>query len=142
MKKTIQYTLIVCAVLSILFACGRTSDNGDLDGMWHLRTLETLETGTLTDVKENRIYYAFQFDLVTLRDIHNGGLYVGRFQHTSDSLLIYDIVVMEQENVAATAEQLLPFGIYGTTGRFAVRELNKSKMILRSEEAELTLKKF
>ena len=80
MKKTIQYTLTICYMLCVIFACGRTSDNGDLDGMWHLRTLETMGDGTLNDVKEQRIYYAFQFDLVTLRDTQNGGLYVGRFQ--------------------------------------------------------------
>lgn len=142
MKKTIILPFVLLSALFIT-SCGKTPINGDLDGMWHLRSIETLADNTVEDVKEKRIYYAIQLKLITLRQI-DGDVpqYVGRFNHTGDSLILRDFRVYLQEDKEATAEDLETFGLHGTTSRFGVKALNSKKMILRSEDSELTFKKF
>ncbi len=140
MKKTFLYLFLSCSSLSFI-ACGDVPDNGDLDGMWHLRTVESLSDNQVKDVKEERVYYSIQQRLIVLR---RAGYtpYIGRFTHTGDSLLLHDFVVYQREDSIATAIALTPFYLDGIISRYAVQELDNDEMTLRSSVYELTFKKF
>lgn len=137
MKKYVYMMALALGAVS----CGDVPDNGDLDGLWHLRTVETLEDNQVEDVKATRIYYAIQQRLITVKH-ESLGQYVGRFVHTGDSLILHQFVVYQREDEEATAEELLPFGLEGTESRYAVRQLHADRMVLRSANKELTFKKF
>lgn len=140
MKKSFLYLSLFCSSLSFI-ACGDVPDNGELDGMWHLRTVESLSDSQVRDVKEERVYYSVQQRLITLK---RAGYtpYIGRFTHSADSLFLHDFVVFQREDSIATAVALTPFYLDGIVSRYAVQELDNDKMILRSSVYELTFKKF
>lgn len=124
-----------------LVSCGDVPDNGDLDGMWHLRTVENLTDNTVEDVKADRIYYSVQERLITLRRTGYTQC-IGRFTHTGDSLFLYDFVIYQREDEAATLEDLTPFKFDTLSPRYGVEKLDGEKMVLRTKETELTFKKF
>lgn len=140
--KKIGYILI----LIIITACDKFPINGKLDGMWQLKEIE-YKDGT-NEVPE-AVYYSFQLHLMKLTQVHKGSLYgnksenyLGRFNHTEDSLIVYDFRIYRDEETSVSAEQLIPFGIKGTSGRFKIEKLSKSKMILQSYYTRLTFRKF
>ena len=74
MRKWIYLWTVVC---TILVACDvETSDNGRLDGYWHLTGVDTLATSGHRDVSEETIFWAVQFDLIQLKGADRQG--VGR----------------------------------------------------------------
>ena len=147
MKKTIYCILATCA-FTFTGSCGDFDINGDLDGMWHLRTERKLSDNTVTNVKEEFIYYSVLQDLITVKRMdktENTGKYkpyIGRFIHTDDSLILYDFRIFQNEGIVATDNNLAPFYLEGTTSRYAIKKLNADEMVLRSEHRELTFKKF
>ena len=55
----------------MLFVCScelETSNNGDLDGMWHLVRVDTLSTSGVKYMEDDKIYWLFQFKLLQLED--------------------------------------------------------------------------
>ena len=146
-KKNI-YRFFTASILILAISCGSFDINGHLDGMWHLRTIETLSDNTVTDVKEECIYYSVLQDLITVRRLgvdEQGKSYlqkIGRFVHTNDSLILHNFVVFQNEGISATAEELSVFYLDNVTSRYGIKCLEKDKMILRSSQRELTFKKF
>ncbi len=130
-------------------SCGKFDINGDLDGMWHLRTVEDLtENGIVTEVKEQCVYYSVQQHLITVKRLYGKDspeiymTHIGRFIHTKDSLILHDFRIFQNEGIVGTAKSLSPFYLDGITSRYAIKCLEKDKMILRSSQRELTFKKF
>jgi hypothetical protein len=146
-KRTI-YRFFTASILILTTSCGGFDINGHLDGMWHLRTVESLSNNTVTDVKEQCIYYSVLQDLITVRRLgvdEHGKSYlqkIGRFVHTNDSLILHNFVVFQNEGISATPEELNVFYLDGLTSRYGIKCLEKDKMILRSNQRELTFKKF
>ncbi len=60
MEKEIMKRLIfVLTICMALVACDiETSGNGDLDGFWQLRQVDTLATEGTTDMRQSMIYWA------------------------------------------------------------------------------------
>lgn len=125
-------------------ACGDFDINGNLDGMWHLRTVETFTDNHPKDVKEERIYYSIQQHLIRLKkhNLEGQSAFIGRFIHQKDSLILHNLVVFQNEGIAATPEELDMFYLDGSISRYKVKKLNADEMILRSQFRELVFKKF
>lgn len=140
MKKTIYHILAVCA-LTFTGSCGDFDINGDLDGMWHLRTVEDQRANTITPVKEQCIYYSVQQNLITVKSMTHIQ-HVGRFSHTGDSLILHSFRIFQNESQEATSESLAPFYLDGTTSRYAIKKLDADEMVLSSDKRVLTFKKF
>lgn len=143
--KSKYYFLIL---ITLLYSCDKLPVNGHLDGMWQLQTIEYANGKSHTPIST---YYNIQLQLIKLTQIHNSGSaerridnYLGRFKHTQDSLIVYDLRkwIYREEETPATPEQLAPFGIEGTSGHFGIEELTSDKMILRSPGTLLTFRKF
>lgn len=129
-----------------LFSCGKLPINGKLDGMWQLMEI-THQDGKIE--MPLKVYYSIQLKLIRFNRVHEGSLhgsktdyYIGRFEHTGDSLSFYNIRHLKNENMIATPEELAPFGLDGSTDRFKIEELTNSKMILISAGERLTFRKF
>lgn len=141
-RRIIYILAVICIIHLIPTACSQAPDNGNLDGYWHLRTVENLSDGTILDVKEERIYYAIQLRLVSLR---RGDLYksfIGRCDRNDDTLIFHSFVILDKEDQQAADSDLKRFYLDGTTSQFEIVELSRSKMVLRSDTQELCFKKF
>ncbi len=147
MKKTISLLFIIC-VTTLACSCGDFDINGDLDGMWHLRTVEELSDNSVTSVEKQSIYYSVQQNLITIKRLHEKDCpesymtHIGRFTHTGDSLILYNFRIFQNEGIMGTPQSLAPFYLDGTTSRYAIKQLNAQKMVLSSDKRELTFKKF
>ena len=93
---------IICLIFLLSTACSQAPDNGDLDGMWHLRSVEELANDSVLDVKEKQIYYSFQLRLINLRRSSLSYSLVGRFNHEQDSLTLHSFVLLNKEDQQAT----------------------------------------
>lgn len=141
-RKVIYILAIILIVHLVPTACSQAPDNGNLDGLWHLRTVENLADGTLRDVKEERVYYAIQLRLVSLRRADRYNSLIGRSDHNDGSLILHSFVILDKEDQQATETDLKHYYLEGTTSKFEIVELNKKTMILRSDTQELCFRKF
>lgn len=124
MKKSL---LILFILISIL-GCQKEDKNGDLDGFWKLQEI-AINDGDISNTKEKNIFWRVQLDLIQI------GNSFGRFQHTGDSLFIQMIDV--------SGKALIDYGIYKAEDeRFAVEQLGKKSMMLKSDYARLRFRKF
>lgn len=114
-------------------ACQKKDENGDLGGYWKLQEIEESGKPEPTNTKEESRFWGIQLDLLEIRITNNDRHYC-RFQHVGDSLFVQTI---------DDDTDLRAFGIYNNTDeRYAVLQLNRKSMILRSKYAKLTFRKF
>ncbi len=145
--------LILIAVLfmsCLLASCDKMPKNGDLDGMWQLMTIEKVGESPRS-VKAEKRYYSFQLDLTQFSQADSVQSYYAYFRHKGDSLFIYKIChpstneSAADNNVPFTENDLVriePWGIYTLNPHFKVGKLDSDDMILQSDEARLTFRKF
>ncbi|MBR1469532.1 MAG: lipocalin-like domain-containing protein [Prevotella sp.] len=123
------------------------SKNGNLDGYWHMETVDTLSNGGSLDLRKERRFWMVQGTIFQLYspDILDGQRYVSHFQHEGGQLTINKIYFDKRESgdpAVEDVENLRPFGINNIDGEtFQVDELTGSRMTLRSETLRLTFKK-
>ena len=135
MKKLVIISLFILSICS----CGKMPVNGKLDGMWQLMKIET--RGSEYDMKESRLYYNVQLELLGLQSAGYVGI-LGRFIQTNDSLFVYDFRSSKDNAIPADYGQLATFGIYNQQERFGIETLTHDKMVLRSATATLYFRKF
>ena len=93
-QQIIKSLLAVLATPLLLVSCNvETSDNGPLDGFWHLERIDTLATGGTTDYSSGYVFWGVQKDLIYIKDSSNSsvGAYYLRFNQTHDSLHVTKI---------------------------------------------------
>ena len=124
--KKILYALL-CT--SLLTACQKADDNGDLGGYWKLLQIEELKNDTIIDKRNEDRFWAIQLRMITT---NNGGK--GRFQHIGDSLYI---------QMTQAPSQPKAVGLYNHLDeRFGINALDRNAMILQSDEVVLKFRKF
>ena len=152
MKKNILFTSISALFcLWLLTACGlvelHSSKNGDLDGFWHLETIDSLATGNTCDLREERRFWMFQGTIFQLYcpELHGGQRFVSQFSNDNGQITIWKVLYDRREEgdpVVENVEILQPFGINKIEGEvFRVEELSGSKMTLSTETLRLSFKK-
>ncbi len=74
-QLTIKSLLATLATTLLLASCNvETSDNGPLDGFWHLERVDTLATGGTTDYSSGYVFWGVQKDLSTSRTVPTAAL--------------------------------------------------------------------
>lgn len=146
--KNITAALCV-AMVAAGFVCScdtETSGNGDLDGLWHLRSVDTLSTGGYNDLSNEKIYWAVQGDLLILDD--KSDYYesiVMYFDHSNDSLRVYSPYINNRtggDPEIESVDQLRPYGVNSTDESFFIEKLSGSHMILSTDSLQLNFKKI
>jgi hypothetical protein len=135
------YLAVLCASCSV-----ERSDNGQLDGFWQLKTVDTLSTGGVADMRESQMTWAFQGGLVEFRHAPNRDKdYYMSFVHKGDSLLLfgaYHLLREQGDTLLQSATLLAPFGVTRLNQGFRILELGSQQMCLRSEDLKLTLRRY
>lgn len=141
---------MLCAVAlgSALASCSlETEDAGNLGGMWHMVSVDTLATGGVKDVSAEGRFWSVQGKIleVSTRSAALTEYIIFRYEHNGDSLRLYDCRLNDREksdSVVTDVEKLRPYGINNTQERFYIDALNGGKMTLKSGRLRLNFKKF
>ena len=156
-QLTIKSLLATLATTLMLASCNvETSDNGPLDGFWHLERVDTLATGGTTDYSSGYVFWGVQKDLIYIKDSSNSsvGAYYLRFSQTQDSLHITKIYLDHghEDNpnheqggdipVEAIDRNLRFFGLNALPEHFKKEAINGNRMILSTKKLRLKFKKF
>ncbi len=134
---------------SVLSSCSiETSDNGDLDGFWHLERIDTIATGGINDLSAQPLFWSVNNKLLMLKG--SGSSYYLRFRQTDDSLVVFSPYLEGgHEDVEGGGDHpvgdptaLWPYGIRRLEEHFVKESLGGSHMVLRSPELRLYFRKF
>lgn len=139
MRNSITRILLVATLLLGMGSCDKMEDNGNFAGLWYLNEWKSLPDGEIKADKQNRIFYAVQLDLMNFRGGGHGS-YLSRFRRTTDSLFIGTVYHGSKDEIVDITE-LAPFGV-PADGKFAIDKLSKQTLVLRSDDAVLTFRKY
>lgn len=134
MKLVVALTAIL--VLSALPGCRKRYINGDLDGLWQVLTIEYVADGHVENVKAKQIYYAFNLHTVQL---------MNRTSSITDVLgnMKYDKSTLSLEfPLVDDASSLAAWGMNSSSTVFRVRQLTGDKLVIESDYAVITCRKF
>lgn len=158
MFKTYKLLIFVTALLLLgsFSSCEmESSDNGKLDGFWHLEQIDTLETGGVCDYSNQRVFWGIEHRLISVSDYETFGSmdgYYFRFNQTGDSLILSSPYLnhWHQDNgedggdipVTEMSDTLRRCGINQLTEYYYKEKLSGSKMILTTKQLRLKFRKF
>lgn len=153
-KYKIVHAMMVAFVAISMFAFSSCelefSDNGKLDGFWHLESIDSLENGKTVDMSKLHVFWGIEYKLIAATQYDNNTERMFfRFEQTSDSLKITQAFINHghQDNggdipLTEVTNDLRYYGINNLPEGFAKEALSGSKMILRSKTLRLKFKKF
>ena len=120
-----------------------SSENGHLDGFWHLVRVDTLSTGGTSDLHQDYFFWAFQFQLLSVRNTQKSPEeYFLRFQRQGDELVLsqpFQYVLQGKDAPVENIDLLRPFGINDQEERFRIVHLSSRRMTLKSKNNFLVL---
>ena len=141
--KTMKY-LLATALATCLCACEiEHSENGQLDGMWHLVQADTLATGGKAMMGEGSVFWQVQGKLLSARkDPYNYFLFHFNYQdgvlELKDGFKAADGV---DERKLEADEEIEGVGICTPTDRFNVSHIGKNDMVLESKRLRLAFRR-
>ena len=152
MKTSLTRFFLIISVISLMTACHmESSDNGHLDGFWHLVRVDTLSTDTLSivgtsDLSQDYFFWAFQFQLLSVRNTQKSPEeYFLRFQRQGDELVLshpFQYVLQGKDAPVENIDLLRPFGINDQEERFRIVHLSSRRMMLQNNFLVLTMQKL
>ena len=143
MKHLLSTILVLFCILWGLSSCElEHSDNGKLDGFWHLTEVEILATKSHTEKREELVFWAVQGRLMQL--MRNGTSIYMRFKHENNTFQVYEPRQndrMTGDSLITDVSQLEVYGITGLDETFAIETLTRGKLVLRGELLRLYFRK-
>ena len=140
MKNSITKILLVATLLLGMGSCDKMEDNGSFGGMWQMTEWKQLPDGKIIADKNSAIYWSVQLDLMQFGLGHRSGYYLARFKRTSDSLLIGTVYLPPTDDIVGY-DAVASYGV-PAEGKFVIEKLTKEALVLRSNEAVLTFRKY
>lgn len=112
-------------------SCRKGGINGDLDGQWRVITVENLADGTVSE-PYNHFYclYLHTANLTNPGVAATANMEYDRHDHRLTLEFPYGV------------GKLAPWGIYDITTTFTVEHLNHHTLVIASDKARVTMKKF
>lgn len=147
-RNKLRYILLSMVALFSLSACEiETHDNDKLDGFWHLERVDTIATGGVCDMSQQKVFWSVQAMIIEVSDRSNlnNDKYIFSFSHRDGKLSLFDARLSDRrkgdpEVKDSTVLQL--YGISKLNETFEVMQLTGSKMQLKSETLLLVFRKF
>lgn len=121
--------LLLLIVPFLFLSCERIYINGELDGMWKLHSVESVDTVAYPV----GIYYSFQRHLVRLGEHYEQGFpdyYLAEFDKVSDTLTMFKFYKYPVDLGVSDSKELEKYYIFSDTVRFCVEALDSKLMIL------------
>jgi len=144
-----HFLLLITGICLLLTSCDiETSDNGDLDGYWHLVRVDTLATGVSRDFSDTRVFWGVEMRLLEAVDHdHDTGHYgyLFNFERKGQTLRLYNGHKHERAEgdiLVENVETIAPLGINALDDLFTIETLNSSDMVLKDKVLRLWFKKM
>ena len=140
--------LYIFTMLLMLAACDiHTSNNGDLDGYWQLRSVDTLSSGMSCDMRDSMLFWSFQGNLLHVRDNKEEKLAKVFMRFTlSDKVMTLTNPIIDlrgsSDLVLTDTTFLRHYGIHDMPETLKVVTLNSSTMILENRVLRLNFRKY
>ena len=140
--------LYIFTMLLMLAACDiHTSNNGDLDGYWQLRSVDTLSSGMSCDTRDSMLFWSFQGNLLHVRDNKEEKLDKVFMRFTiSDKVMTLTNPIIDLRDssdlVLTDTTFLRHYGIHDMPETLKVVTLNSSTMILENRVLRLNFRKY
>lgn len=148
MEKIRYWGIVLLLMITVCGCESKWPQNGKMDGQWQLMSITDRNTQEKENVKEKKLFYRFQLELLMVTDLGGSGYgtYIGRFDYEKgdSEFTIKEMNVRNNvgdSGIAATEEQLKPFGLQGP-GRVEIVTLKRKEMVLRTEKTEMEFRKF
>lgn len=145
--KHLLYIFLFFVVL--LSSCETTSsENGELDNMWYLTTVDSLSNGKTVDYRPKRIFWSFQGTLMQTNCVDRmGSFYMYRFENRGELLIvkspfIYDRVHGDSLITEETLDRIRMYGVNSLTDTFKIEDIGNSRMILKDSRLRLHFEKY
>lgn len=138
---------IIQGFLSLMFLCGcelETTDNGDLDGYWHLEQVDSLAGQRSVDYGQSHIFWSIQFELLQLTNLEDNTI-VYKLDYNNRQLTLANPCMFDRadgDTLVTNVEVLRPYGVNSLQESFKVVSLESRKMILESPVLRLHFKKY
>ena len=117
--------------LFLFIGCGKLPINGDLDGQWQILEIRYADGRVETP---ERAYYCVQLHTITLRQVGNYPGETGNMVYEGDQLSI--------DMPLSDVNDLRVFGLDDTKETFTITELSSSRLVLNSDYARISFRKF
>ena len=149
MRKTICGILIAATTIlttMTLASCDieTSSAAGDFNGMWHLTRVDTIATGGVLDLRNEKLFWAFQNKLMQADDKNEKlAKILMRFNQTNTQLTLHTPYVYDRENGDVPLSEppvLKPCGCTNGGEVSRVIQLRGNNMPIQSEPLKLTCK--
>ncbi len=126
--------------LAVCSCSVETSDNGRLDGAWHLLSINEQAPD------HPDLYWNFQGKLLEMTDkTSDFGIYIMRFSHEENQLILSNPHIFDRTNGDKPLENktvLQPFGVDNIDEPFQISHLTRSRMTLKSSTKTLEFRKL
>ena len=147
MKKL--YTIFTACIAMLLTSCQEYSYiENELHGFWQVTQVENTLTGESSETKGD-LYYSFQRSMVMLNyksPTKPSGMmmtqYLTTFDLSTDSITMGDFRINMEYDKKVDLEALHKFGIYDEYTTFAWNIEKNQTLILTSDKARITLRKY
>lgn len=150
MKKLLYLALTACICFT---ACDfETSDNGDLDGYWQLRQVDTLNGGS-TDMRNSGLFWSVQVNLLEIHDnITPTNSILFRFEKSGDILRIWNPIVNNRPISDSIVKSPNTLAYYYVESYYKpdstleailhIQELGSERMVLQNDSYRLHFRKY
>ena len=138
---------IIQGFLSLIFLYGcelETTDNGDLDGYWHLEQVDSLSGQRSVDYAQSNIFWSIQFELLQLSNLEDNTI-IYKLVYDNRQLTLANPCMFDRadgDTLVTNVEVLRQYGVNALQESFKVVSLESRKMILESPVLRLHFKKY
>lgn len=140
-----HFSLLILLGMSMISCEVNTSDNGPLDGLWQVTQIELQNGCSGKGMRTLPMYWAFQGNLMEIRQKTDGGGIFFRFANISKTLSLYEPVknLRDSGDIKITDPiDLHQYGIYHMKENLRILHLSDESMILQSDSIQFTFRKY
>lgn len=138
---------IISGFLSLMFLYGcelETTDNGDLDGYWHLEQVDSLAGQRSIDYGQSNIFWSIQFELLQLSNLEDNTI-IYKLVYDNRQLTLANPCMFDRadgDTLVTNVEVLRQYGVNALQENFKVVTLESRTMVLESPVLRLHFRKY
>ena len=138
---------IIPGFLSLMFLYGcelETTDNGDLDGYWHLEQVDSLAGQRSIDYGQSNIFWSIQFELLQLSNLEDNTI-IYKLVYDNHQLTLANPCMFDRadgDTLVTNVEVLRQYGVNALQENFKVVSLESRTMVLESPVLRLHFRKY
>lgn len=153
MRFRLRSTILTfISIVSIILFCSscETSNNGDLDGLWLMVRVDSMQNSHSQEVRKELISWSFEknlFQCYNHRTDMMSNAIMGRFEHNEENLIIHDMFRYNrmEGDIALTTdsiELLKPYGINQLPDTFFIEKIDKRQLKIANQIVRLCFDKY